>query len=260
MGTGRRRQSIIALAVLVTSVRAAPATVDLSGNWIETWGGQSVPVRIAQTGASLRYGYADGTINVQSGAFRVVFYHAPGCPGPYVLRGQLIDANRFVGEISGWVPAFQPSCRPLTPATVVGERVQPLPSPTPSPSRLPTSTASPSATTAASPTRTASAFPSTTPAASPSPTAPASPTPTPSESPVPTSSPSPTATAVRCTGDCDGNGQVTVDEVTRLIGCPIGLHVDRFCPVLACGDPNGSGAIEVNELVIAVNNLLRGCP
>lgn len=58
-------------------------------------------------------------------------------------------------------------------------------------------------------------------------------------------------------GDCDGNQSVSVGEVVRSVG--IYLHSespDDTCPF---GDANCNGAIEVSELVRAVNNVLRGC-
>lgn len=85
---------------------------------------------------------------------------------------------------------------------------------------------------------------------------------TPTSIPSPTPTATPTATPLRCVGDCDGNGQATVDELVRLVDCMIGIRpwiIADPCD-LACADANGSGGIEVNELVTAVNNALRGCP
>src|ERR1700675_3448696 len=60
-----------------------------------------------------------------------------------------------------------------------------------------------------------------------------------------------------CVGDCDGNGEVTVDDI--LIGVNIALgnaSVDQR-PAM---DANGDGQVSVDELITAVNNSLQGCP
>jgi len=60
-----------------------------------------------------------------------------------------------------------------------------------------------------------------------------------------------------CAGDCDGNGNVSVDEV--LLGVNIALDtlpVGR-CPVL---DADFSGSVTVDEILVAVNNALNHCP
>jgi hypothetical protein len=86
----------------------------------------------------------------------------------------------------------------------------------------------------------------------------------------PTATPSPTRLAATatprpatptpvagCTGDCDGDGEVTVDNIIVMVN--IALEAQ---PVSACtaGDANGDSQITVDEIVIAVNNALNGCP
>ncbi len=59
-----------------------------------------------------------------------------------------------------------------------------------------------------------------------------------------------------CVGDCNGNSEVTVNEL--IVGVNIALEtqtVDK-CPAL---DVNDDGAVTVNELVQGVNNALEGC-
>jgi hypothetical protein len=60
-----------------------------------------------------------------------------------------------------------------------------------------------------------------------------------------------------CAGDCNGNGQVTVDEL--LLGVNIALE---NLPLSACPtfDQDATGAVEVYELIAAVSNALNGCP
>jgi hypothetical protein len=64
------------------------------------------------------------------------------------------------------------------------------------------------------------------------------------------------ASPVVCTGDCNGDGRVTIDEVVRLVSFVLGDAVIA-CPA---GDSDASGTITVDEVVTAVNNALGGCP
>ncbi|MBI1814407.1 MAG: hypothetical protein HYR72_05475 [Deltaproteobacteria bacterium] len=79
--------------------------------------------------------------------------------------------------------------------------------------------------------------------------------PTLTATPSPTVSPTPTPTPV-CTGDCDGNHAVTVDEL--VIGVDIALEsmpLDR-CPSF---DRDHDSHVTVDELVTAVNEALTMC-
>ena len=69
-------------------------------------------------------------------------------------------------------------------------------------------------------------------------------------------SPTPTPT-ITCVGDCDGNGEVTVDELITMVNIDLGTT-----PLSACrpGDADGDGEIVVNEIIAAVNNALLNCP
>jgi hypothetical protein len=62
--------------------------------------------------------------------------------------------------------------------------------------------------------------------------------------------------AVACTGDCDGDGQVAINEAVRGVNIALGN-----APVGDCAqfDANGDGAVAVNELIAAVANVLGGC-
>lgn len=79
-------------------------------------------------------------------------------------------------------------------------------------------------------------------------------TPTPNE-PTATPTPTPTATlAEGCPGDCNGDGQVRIDELVGGVNAVLGTG--PLCPAL---DLDGSGTAVVNEVVAAVNAALRGC-
>lgn len=59
-----------------------------------------------------------------------------------------------------------------------------------------------------------------------------------------------------CQADCDGNAQVTIDELIVAVRIALGDAALASCGV---ADANDSGAIEVNELVGAVARALGGC-
>ena len=121
--------------------------------------------------------------------------------------------------------------------------VLPLPTatPTPMPTDTPTSTPTPSATDTPTPT----------PTLTPTDTATVIPTETATFTAVPTSTPIP------CAGDCDGNREVTVDELLKCVNIAL-QNVDVLaCP--AC-DVDRDGAVTVNEIIAGVNNALGHCP
>lgn len=80
---------------------------------------------------------------------------------------------------------------------------------------------------------------------------------TPTATPTPTSTATPTPTAPpACAGDCNTDGEVTVDEVVRGVNIALGLAPLGLCPVL---DRSGDGEVTVDELIAAVNAALNGC-
>ena len=85
---------------------------------------------------------------------------------------------------------------------------------------------------------------------------PGSNTPTPmSETPGP--SPTPTPTAVGgCTGDCDGNGAVGINELISGVNIALDNASVDSCPAF---DVDGDGKVAIQELIAAVNNALGGC-
>lgn len=59
-----------------------------------------------------------------------------------------------------------------------------------------------------------------------------------------------------CPGDCDRLGEVTVDEVVRLVTVALGQGTVAQCPV---GDRNDDRQITVDEILAAVRSVLLGC-
>ncbi|MDX2170851.1 MAG: hypothetical protein SF182_27535 [Deltaproteobacteria bacterium] len=68
----------------------------------------------------------------------------------------------------------------------------------------------------------------------------------------------PTATAVPdsgCYGDCNGDGEVTINELITLVNIALGSS-----PVSACAALPPNAEVTISDLVRAVNNALSGCP
>jgi hypothetical protein len=64
------------------------------------------------------------------------------------------------------------------------------------------------------------------------------------------------AHAATCIGDCNGDGQVTVEEILTGVGMVLESRAPDVC---AAFDPDHGGAVSVSDLVGAVNNALDGC-
>jgi hypothetical protein len=87
--------------------------------------------------------------------------------------------------------------------------------------------------------------------------------PTQTSPPTPTSSPSasepPTAvpTPGRCVGACAGENRVALADLVKAVNIALAT-----LPLSACeaADANGDRRVTVDELVVAVNNALNGCP
>lgn len=83
-------------------------------------------------------------------------------------------------------------------------------------------------------------------------TATTSPTPTATDTPTPIPTPTPP-----CSGDCNGDGEVTVDELIVLVNIALGTQPAAACPP---GDRDGDGSVTIDEIVLAVRLALEGCP
>ncbi|HSQ01544.1 MAG TPA: hypothetical protein VL049_30340 [Candidatus Dormibacteraeota bacterium] len=60
-----------------------------------------------------------------------------------------------------------------------------------------------------------------------------------------------------CTGDCDGDGQVRINELVAAVGIALGQTAVGRCTAV---DVNGDGQVTIAELIAATNALLSGCP
>ena len=59
-----------------------------------------------------------------------------------------------------------------------------------------------------------------------------------------------------CTGDCDGDGEVAINELILGVNIALGSQAVDNCPSF---DIDGDGTVAINELIKAVNNALTGC-
>ena len=64
------------------------------------------------------------------------------------------------------------------------------------------------------------------------------------------------AQTTACVGDCNGDGEVTVNEIITMVNITLGS-----APASACtaADPNGDGVVSIADIIAAVNNSLDGC-
>jgi hypothetical protein len=129
---------------------------------------------------------------------------------------------------------------------------------TPSPTVTPTPSVTPSSTETPTPTST------DTPTVTPTDTATSTPTETPTDTPTPspslTATEPPTSTPTvppPCVGDCDGSGDVTINELLLMVNIALDNAETAVCPR---GDRNHDGTITVDEILAAVNVALNGCP
>lgn len=60
----------------------------------------------------------------------------------------------------------------------------------------------------------------------------------------------------QCVGDCDGNGEVAINELILGVNIALGSAEVEQCEAM---DANGDGEVSINELITAVNNALGGC-
>ena len=154
-----------------------------------------------------------------------------GAPGVVLVGG-------FWAIVRAGTAAPTPTASPtLTPSAITGTATASI-SPTPTATGtgvVPTATVTRTVTPGASPT------------ATPLPT-----TVSPSATPTPTATP-PTG----CVGDCNGDGEVRVDELVTLVNIALELQTLDACPT---ADRNGDGRVTIDEVLLAVTHALNRCP
>src|SRR5262245_26905473 len=63
--------------------------------------------------------------------------------------------------------------------------------------------------------------------------------------------------AAACTGDCDGGGGVSIDELIRGVNIALGNDTVFQCRAF---DTNGNESVTIEELIEAVGYAQDGCP
>jgi hypothetical protein len=59
-----------------------------------------------------------------------------------------------------------------------------------------------------------------------------------------------------CAGDCDGSGDVQINEIIQCVSIALG---NAPLPACTACDANGNGQVAINEIIGAVGNALNGC-
>jgi hypothetical protein len=60
----------------------------------------------------------------------------------------------------------------------------------------------------------------------------------------------------QCVGDCNGDGEVTIDELVLGVNIALGDQPVSACPAFA----DNEGQVTMAQLILGVNNALNGCP
>ena len=201
----------------------------------------------------------------RGGASRVLLGTGPGLHNHpswrLILPEGRVGAFRVVFRLTTTTPGFRAS--PDYTVWVTNASEPPTPSPTltatPTPTLTSTPTTPPTHTATATVASTETALPTASFTASatltPSPT---EPPPSPSNTSLPTATerPQPTPTQRACVGDCNDDGEVTIDEIVFAVSVALGTSEVSGC---LAADRNEDGTVTVDEIVAAVNAALLGC-
>lgn len=235
----------------------------LTGAALSLASGATLAVDLDGPAAGTQYDQVvvDGTATLDGATLVVTprFAPAPGTPFTIVAAGAV--SGTFAGLPEGAMFSAGGTPFTITYAGGAGSDVMlvsggnPI-TPGASATATPTATAT---STSIVPTPTAT---STAPATATATTEPATPTATgeptaettASETPTPT--PTPTVEPAACTGDCNGSGSVEINELVVGVNIALGTTGISACPAF---DANGDGSVAIQELIAAVNNALSGC-
>ncbi|MEO8602546.1 MAG: hypothetical protein ABI629_08225 [bacterium] len=144
-------------------------------------------------------------------------------------------------------PSPVPATATRTPTAPPGSTVTAVPTGAASP----TVTGSPTATVPPVPPATA------TPSATPTATNQPSPTPTPTATVAAGATATATSPPAACSGDCNGDGVVSISELIRGVNIALGNTAVADCPAF---DPNGDGMVTIDALIKSVGYALAECP
>jgi len=174
------------------------------------------------------------------------------------------DVLEYDPDTNTWQLAFDGAAHAVTwqPADLGALFAEPVPPPTSteSPTATPATTTPTSLVTSTpSATATVSPTPQLVPTATQTPGGTAEPSPTTTPPATNTASVTPSATATQtpsCVGDCNGNGEVIVNELVMMVNVALGNASVVDCPA---GDLDKNDRITVDEIITGVNNALGTC-
>lgn len=86
---------------------------------------------------------------------------------------------------------------------------------------------------------------------------PFTPAPTATATPTFASTATPTRGPLRCAGDCNGDGEVSINELILGVNIALGTTAADSCVAF---DRDADGEVSVSELIAGVNSALGGCP
>jgi hypothetical protein len=175
-------------------------------------------------------------------------------PGDTVVAVRMKDSrNQTFGAVREMVVRVgDPDPPTLTPTPTATPTQSRAPTNTPTRSRTATPTATPTQPTIrVTPTNTRTRSATRTRTATPTV---GTPTPTTTGTPA---TPTATGTPGICVGDCNGDGEVTISEITTVLNIALGNLPLSACPA---ADGDGSGEVDISDVIAAVNNALNGCP
>ena len=208
----------VSLSVAVLLLVASSSLAQTGGSYDLTWNTIDGGGATFSTGGSYRVG---GTVGQPDAGL--------SSAGAFVLNGGFWGGIGAVATPTATVTSTVP---PTHTASATASPTMPDTTPTPS-------------VTATAATGTPSGSPTASQTASATATA-----------PPPTTSPTPTPTPPACTGDCNHDDTVTVDELIKGVNIALGTASVDTCLDM---DANGDGAVTINELIAAVNRALNGC-
>jgi hypothetical protein len=174
-----------------------------------------------------------GPVTIDGATLAVSLFYAPPIGQQFTIISQSQDEpvnGTFADLPEGATFSVEGTTFAITYAGGSGNDVVLVVEPTPTPTPTPTETQPTTPTSTATPTT--SGAPATA-----------------------TSTPTTTGTTSGCTGDCDDDGTVAVDELVTAVGISLDEIPDADCPQLG-----GGASVTVAVIVEAVGNALSDCP
>jgi autotransporter-associated beta strand protein len=246
-GNGSCGGTIVVESGATLAPGSSPGALASKGLTMASGATYAVEINGPQAGAQHDTLAVNGAVTLGGATLAVALGYAPpdGTQFPIITAPGAASGN-FAGLAEGASLQLGTSYLTIGYHGGAGGNVVLVAGPPPTATRTPTSVASATATrTATAPGATVTATRSGTAVGSATATA----TPTPTYTPTPTFS-------GPCTGDCDGNGAVTVNEVVLGVSFALSGTVGPPCEAI---DADRDGRASIAELIAAVGNALDGC-